>query len=242
VSESTATGGIRAFGPISNIGKQVGAIGFIFLVELLVFLAVLINSPILPGNWAPYLYPMLFYLVTLFGATLLFGFRRDLLATGGTISEFLFRLGAFGGATWLVMSLVFFLQPGRVAISGTALLQNWVFVAIFVAPVEEALFRVTLPKVFGNWILGSIVFFALYHIPAYYIETGGLGVGLVGALAQVAVLGFILWVVYAPQKDGGLLGMGYGASVGIHMVYDLFVMGAIGGLPLALAHLGLVPV
>jgi Type II CAAX prenyl endopeptidase Rce1-like len=237
---ATQPKGIRAFGPIGATGRSVGALGLILMVQLGIYVAVIDNSTILPGNWASYFAPMTFYLFTFFAALFLLALRRDVLvATSITITSFVLRLSAFSAATWVIMSLAYLATNGVSPLADTVRLQDFVFVGFFVAPVEELFFRVALPKVLNSWILGSVIGFTLYHIPAYYLQTGGLNVGLLTSLTFAAVLGIILWLVYAPAKDGGILNMGYGATVGIHLTYDLFILGALGGVPLLLTHAAL---
>lgn len=236
--------GIAAFGPISTTGKSAGLLAFIGLLMLVIWVAVLDNSPVLPGNWSAYLPDMTFYFGTYGFAMILIALRRDLLAdTASTIRSFVFRLGAFTGITWLILSLIFFAEgtSAVTVLTDTERLQTFVFVGFFVAPVEELLFRLVLPRFLNSWIWGSVIIFTLFHIPAYVLETGSWGVPLIASLAEAAILGFILWLVYAPKKDGGILGQGYPATLGIHFAYDVIILGAVSGIPLAVVHLGLVP-
>jgi Type II CAAX prenyl endopeptidase Rce1-like len=247
-SSSVELPGIRAFGPISAGAKSAAFIALIGLAQILFYVAALDNSPILPGNWAPFIPEMTFYIILLGFAGMLLLFRRDLLAPkDATISDFVLRLSAFSGVTWLIMSVFTLAISGSGAsstvLSDTTKIQYFVLYGVFVAVSEEMLFRQTLPVVLNSWVLGSVVIFAGLHLPVYLIDNGDtFGIGLISSLAQAAIMGTVLWFVYAKPRDGGILGMGLGATIGIHMTYDLVLGGAVVALPLSLAGLGLVPV
>lgn len=242
---AAATRRVAAFGPIGATGKSIGALGIILVIQLSVFAAAIDNSPILPGNWAPLVPVMEFYFVLFFAAILLLGFKRDLLlsAPGETISSFILKLSGTSAATWLVMSLAFLAGGALAPLNDTIRLQDFFIYGVMVAPIEEVFFRRVLPTVLNSWILGSVVLFAAFHVPVYYLEVGGtFGVPLISALILAGIMGFVLWIVYAKREDGGLLGLGLGGSIGVHLTYDLVTIGCVGAIPLALAHLGLVPV
>jgi Type II CAAX prenyl endopeptidase Rce1-like len=236
--------GFRGAGPVGTVSKGFLAIAGILIVMITLYVAVLDNSPILPGNWTPYEPSMLFYIVLVFAAILVIYTRPSVLTQAGTTgSQFVLRLAAFSGATWLILSLLFLFSGPGVTPTGTTRLILIVQYSVYTACAEELFFRTALSSALNLRLWGSTVIFAGMHVPVYFLAAGGVvGISLVSSVIQAAIMGTVLWWVYAKPKEGGILGMGLGATIGIHFTYDAVIAGVVLALPLSLAGLGLVPV
>lgn len=245
--------------PFTAGKKTLGAFVFIILVEFVIFADVAGGSTFLPGNWTPYLAPIEFYIAFAFFGLLLLLLLRGLPASLTVpAGRFVFQLSALSGATWLVMTVVSSFGGTGPVLPEVQRIQEFLFMGFFVAPVEELLFRVVLPIVLRNanvpektpgaqgWILGSVVLFGLFHIPAYFIEGGSDLSVLASDVLQAMVMGLVLWFVYSYKFELKVRGKtyelngGYGGSTGVHLTYNLFVLGVISALPIAAAHLAVV--
>ncbi|MGA7861320.1 MAG: CPBP family glutamic-type intramembrane protease [Thermoplasmata archaeon] len=239
--------------------RTLGAFVFVILIEFVVFADVAGGSTFLPGNWAPFLAPIEFYIAfAFFGLLLLLllqGIPASLTVPAG---RFVFQLAAVSAATWAALTLIFSLGGTGPILPEVERIQEFILMGFFVAPVEELLFRVVLPIVFRNqnaprnapgaqgWILGSVVLFGLFHIPAYFLEGGSNLSILASDVGQAMVLGIVLWFVYSYTLTLRVRGRtykingGYGGSYGFHFTYNCLVLGVIAALPLAAAHLAVV--
>ena len=235
--ESGVPATARAFGARHGDAGKVVA-GWLLLAGLQAWVAVAVinaqsgsGTPILPGNWSPYLWVISWYI----GAEGLAVFL--LLAEPGQVTwrkliadnrldRFALRIGTFFGVSWLVMWLIFGVAAGNPwgtsPLAGTERLQELAIIGLFVAPVEELLFRVALPPYIG-WVWSSCVAFALFHVPIEYQTYASVSLAqTVGSVGYLAVFGLILWLAYS--RAGG-----WPTVFGIHAAYDGFVTGAIGG-------------
>ncbi len=232
---------VPAFGPLTSTRiRTLGVIGLLFLVQLFVFVGMIVNvnqsgdSDLLPstGNWSVWAYPMLFYILMTLGAMILVNYTSDVSVVPKVkdISRFLINYSLWTFVTWGVMTLIFPHGTGVTPLTGASRIQQLVFTSLFVAPTEELMFRVVLPRVLNSWILGSVVAFVLFHISAYSTEYSG---DFLSAVAGLIILSFVLWAVYAfeirvktKQGEAVIVG-GYGASTGLHDAYDLIVLGVL---------------
>jgi hypothetical protein len=228
-------------------GRTLGVVGVIVLFQLVVLLLTVNQSPFLPGNWGPLLQAEQVYLTMALFAGAVFYFNPKVpLISEGSIGWFLTLYVGFAMTTTLVLSLIFVHSGATVPIpvSGTQKIQTALFIGLFVGPVEELLFRVVLPPLFVGKLkgqaadvaaaAGSSILFGLFHLPAYSVATATVSPLQLGSNVVLAVLlGLLLYIIYRS--------VGFGANVGVHVAYDLTVLGVIGGLSVAAAHLGLVP-
>ncbi len=207
----------------------------LLLAEAFFVLLVYANSQLLPGDWSGLLTPMLIYVALGTIALMLILFRNP----GDPVEQlradrFLLLLVAFAAGVGIAMSYLFGRLGEPAILGGVAQLQDIVFVGLFVAPIEEMLFRVALPLKWG-WLLPAVVLFSVMHLGAY--TASGLlytQVSLAVSIVEVALIGGILWLINRY--------VGFGAAVGTHMAYDLTVLGAVGGFSVVAVHLQLVPV
>lgn len=230
-------------------GKTYGAFVLVGFIELAVYLTAVVDPQLLPGNWTPLVPAMTFYLFSTFFALFIVG--RDSQLLGGSLDSFLIRFSIGAALTWGLLTVVAYAGsggPAAVPLAGGAKLQTLMFTGFFIAPVEELLFRVAAPRYFG-WLMGSSVLFALYHVPVVILENPHASWhSMVSNIAFLALMGVVLWFAYTLKRPvirfrgvSYSLG-GYGFSLGIHFLYDVFVYGAVLGLPLALVHLGIFPI
>jgi len=249
VSSSTGVSAIRqahvpAFGPLTSPKiRTLGIIGLLFLVQIFIWLSTVVNvnssgdSALLPstGNWSSYSNFMLFYIVTMLGAMILVGYTEvGVVPKTKDISRFLISYSIWTFIAWGALTLIYPHGVGITALTGASRFQQFIFTSVFVAPTEELLFRVVLPRVLNSWVLGSVVAFTLYHLSAYSVEYPA---NLIPSLITLAVLGAILWFIYDFQLrfkrkhgDDLLIVGGFGGSTGFHSAYDLVVQGVLGPL------------
>lgn len=232
---------VPAFGPLTSTRiRTLGVIGLLFTAQWFVWLSTVVNtnssgdSTVFGGNWSVYNDPMLFYLIGMLFAMVLVNYVSDVsvVPKAKDISRFLINYSMWTFVTWGILSLIFPNGAGAAPLTGMARFQNLVFVSLFVAPTEELLFRVVLPRVLNSWILGSVVAFTLFHLSAYTLSYNG--PSLIAGFISLMLLGVILWLVYSFQirirtKRYGtvVINSGYGGSTGLHAAYDLFVLGVL---------------
>jgi hypothetical protein len=236
---------VPAFGPLTSTRiKTLGIIGLLLLAQLFIFLGMVVNvdrsgnSDLLPstGNWSGWEWSMVFYIFMTLGAMILVNYTPDVsvVPKAKDISRFLINYSLWTFITWGLLTLIFPHGTGVAALTGTFRIQQFVFTSLFVAPTEELMFRVVLPRVLNSWILGSTVAFVIFHLSAYSTEYAS---DLLSALTSLIILSVVLWAVYAFQirfktKSGEevTIAGGYGASTGAHAAYDLVVLGVLGPL------------
>lgn len=215
------TGKVPAFRGLSSTGKGVGALVFVGIGQLMLYLTTTVNPTLLPGNWGSLVTGMEFYLFSiLFAFILVIGSKEPILA-GGTLDQFLLRFAVGGGATYAVLWAISFANPvgPGTLLGGGSQLQWILYLGFFVAPTEELLFRAALPRNVG-WVMGSVILFSVYHIPAYLLEGGTTSLSaILPNLVTVGVLGFVFWVVY--EK------FGLAFSIGAHFLYDVVTVGVL---------------
>ena len=223
------------FGKVSNRQLRLGLVGLLALIQLFFYLETIVQSPILPGNWADYQPDFQFYLLLDALAFFILGLtnRVDKIQRGG-FAGFAITYVFFAAGTWLLVTYLVSLGQAPVpAITGTLQLQYLVFYGLFVSVTEELFFRVALPPhVPGGWVTANVVF-ACFHIFAYSSTGTSLGVSLGIALFEAFLFGCIFYWVYKFW--------GFGSCVGVHAAYDLSVVGAIGLFGFTGVHLGLIP-
>ena len=244
---------VHAFGEKvrgSALNPTNGVLAIVLLSQLGVYLTAIENPTLLPGNWTPLVPGMTFYIFSTFAA--LYLTNRPGALVGGTLETFLFRLAVGMALTWGVISVVFLSSAKPPELLGGTKLLYILYTAVFIAPTEELLFRATIPRLqIGNrtvgWFWGSVVGFALYHVPVYALTNHGVtAAGFFGNIISVAVLGAVLWGAYTLKWPTVRLGHGskpfplggLGLSVGVHFMWDVFAFGALLALPLALVGLG----
>ena len=246
---------VPALGSLSSTRiRTLGIIGLLFLAEVFVFLGTVVNqttsgdSTLLPGtgNWSAWEWDMVFYIFLTLGAMVLVLYidpndvsvvpkRKD-------ISMFLLNYALWSILGWGALTLIYPHGIMGVSLTPTERIQQFVFTSLFVAPTEELMFRVVLPRVLNSWILGSVVAFVIFHFSAYSQEYAS---GFIPAILSLVILSFVFWFVYDfkltfKTKHGKeiVIAGGYGSSTGLHAVYDLFVFGVIkallGGFGIAL--------
>lgn len=230
--------GIPAF-LSGSAGKRhvIGLVGVILLLQVFMFLGAEQASWILPGNWTPFVPIFNFFLQTTFAAIFFLILPRK----NGTspledIKEFSFRdflrnYALVFGLTWIAVLGIFIvgfhetLKP----LADVTRLQQFVYVFIFVAPTEELLFRVALPKHFPWWATSGIGF-AVYHLWAYSLQVPiGDIQALLSQMLWAGILGIVFYAIYTKY--------GYGGAMGAHGAYDGVVLGALGTFGLAGASL-----
>ncbi len=231
-AHSDIVGVVPAVRRISKRAVTAGIMTAMLLADLFFVLLVYANSQLLPGNWSPLLTPMMIYVgIGTIALLLIVAREKGEPSEDVRVDRFLLLLLASAAGTELLMAAAF----GRIGLpsplTGVAQLQDIVFVAFFVAPMEESLFRVALPLKWG-WAV-PVVLFPVMHLGAY--TASGLVVSdvpLISQIIEVGAIGLGLWFINRF--------VGFGASIGVHMAYDLSVLGAIGGFEVAAAHLQLV--
>lgn len=234
-----------AQGVYSEVGRghyiRMGAIVLVACAQMTLFLQSIVNSPILPGNWAPLQTGMevdllyTFLALGLIGALPLYSpaLARGLRVQPGGIPAFL-RVLPFAALLGWVVTILLIGHGGTGGLNPTQQLQTVVILAFFVAPSEELFFRVAVSNYFRNPLVGgaaSSAFFGVAHIWSY--SSGGqLGFPLVAQILFAMILGFGLWAAYRK--------FGYGASVGLHAGYDVAVagIGALTSLTILGVHFG----
>jgi Type II CAAX prenyl endopeptidase Rce1-like len=253
-SRNPFRGPVTAFPPgSSGAGAKLAAqfntitVFALLLLAMAFFLLLgLNNSTLLGGVWSCWTPTYTFYIIlALIGMGVAGGVSATPLMLPGSGWNFLRWFGVWAGGTWAVMSAM--VHFGLISIGQTSGLcgnqiSQFVWVVVFVAPVEEFVFRVVLPPRIG-WVLGSVVLFAIFHTSVYLALLGISA--LPGALIYAGVLGGILYAVYNARDRNGDRIFGYGGSVGMHAAIDLTTLGiitTIGGgagalLPLFIAHL-----
>ena len=115
------------------------------------------------------------------------------------------------------------------SISNSAVYPQIALTALFVAPVEETIFRGVLKEYFKGWKLwivpmGIIVTSALFSI-THYAVYGGNPLSLWWAFLMGGV--FYLMTMFKPSKTNGPLGVP--GSIGAHTCYNLFILGILSG-------------
>lgn len=237
---------IPAFGTLTSPRVRVlGIIGLLFLLQLFVWLGTVINtnasgdSALLPGtgNWTLWSNVMLFYLVMNLFSMILVNYTGDVAVVpkAKDISMFLVNYSLWTVVGWGILTLIFPHGTGVTMLLGTGRIQQFTIISLFVAPSEELMFRVVLPRVLNSWFLGSTVAFTIFHLSAYSVEYSGSE--FIPGLISLVLMSFVLWGVYAFQlrirlKGGkeAVINSGFGGSVGLHQVYDCFVLGVLGPL------------
>ena len=213
--------------------KAMGIAGVILLIQLFFLIPTITGTRLLPGDWTQYQPQFLLYIIMDLGALgLVYGFgkaERDV--REGSLNDFIIRGFVWGFSTWVVLSLIFGgLFAGGTSLTASAKVPALVYLAFYVAPTEELLFREVLPSTpppsLRNskvlWpIFASGVMFAGFHVWAYGLSEPTLS-GLVSALAFPFLLGIVFYGIYRYAPFGG-----YGAVTFIHFIYDAFVLGAI---------------
>lgn len=232
--------------------RTIGPVAFLILAEIVVFLLSLNGSTLIPGTWSTFTPLMLAYL-TLNGISIgVFAQGTSIpLALEGNTGRFLKVFVVFAAITWfatlafLVSTKAGLPQP----VDGTVAFQELVFIGLFVGPTEELFFRVVLPPIIAKRYLTQLVLssvaFAIFHLGAY--TAAGVtwtAASLVQQLTFVAVLGGIFYAVGWKSVDPKTGAMqpryGYAAMTGMHVAYDLSVLGVISGLGVAAFSHGLV--
>jgi CAAX prenyl protease-like protein len=246
---------VPAFGPLNSAKvRTLGIVGAMFFAMIFVFLGTIVvtesngDSPIFGGSWGSYTYPMIFYLFGMALAVGLIAYTKDLalLPKQGDVSRFLINYSLWTIITWGALTLIYPNGSGALPIpTGIDRYQTFIFTSLFVAPTEEILFRAVLPRVLNSWVLGSVIAFPIYHIPIEIKNYGSMGPVAVGeALAEIAILGVVLWYIYSYvlkiRLRGGktiAVSSGLGGSVGFHAAYDNFVAAVLRTFPIALASI-----
>jgi hypothetical protein len=248
------------FLPPQNSLRAISLRGLILLAELVFVLFALTNSPILGGGWAPYLDDYFFYIALFAVAIVIEGSvvavpdrrrfarpsRRAKFAIPederpGWTTKFAFNFGIILFLGTVAVALAFtFLHVATTVVSGQARITGIVYILLFVAPVEEFMFRVVLPERIG-WLLGSVILFALFHLGTYTAMGGGLTTSVLFNLAEAAVFGFLLFALYDLKNAKGERRVGYGGIVPIHALWDLVQLSFLGGFSLTLVSGGHIP-
>lgn len=214
------------------------------LVQVFFLLVVVDNSPIIPGLNSSYEADMLFYLILMTAVALpIIGFAPSVhksrsavnLASGGSIPRFMLAYAVTGFLAWLGMSVALLsFGVAYTPISGADRLAALVFDSVFVSATEEVTFRMALPLVMNPYV-SSCFLFALFHLPIDYVTYGVNVAPIASAFFQRIIAGLVLWFIY---REAGLA-----SAMAAHFAYDGILEGAFpAGVPLGLAHLGLVPV
>lgn len=210
-----------------GVRRVMGLLGLLVLGQVFLYLGVEQASPLLPGNWSAYVPIFQFYLLTTFVALFFLWVPAkggaSVLDTSGEFSivSFLRNYAWVFAMVWGLAFVIFVVLLGEkfVLSPETSRLQGFVYVLAFVAPTEELLFRVALPKHFA-WPLSAGVAFALYHLWAYSLQVPNGDIqALVSQLVWAGILGVVFYALYTKW--------GYGAAVGAHAAYDLLVLGVI---------------
>ena len=118
---------------------------------------------------------------------------------------------------------------GSNTISSSAVYPQIALTALFVAPVEETIFRGVLKEYFKGWRLwiipmGIIVTSALFSV-THYAVYGGNPLSMWWAFLMGGV--FYLMTMFKPSKTNGPLGVP--GSIGAHTCYNLFILGILAG-------------
>ena len=224
--------------------RVMGIAAAILLIQLFFYIPSVVGTQLLPGDWAAYQPGFLLYIILDLAALAIIGYDRDGKdIREGSITKFAMNFGITAFAAWLVLT-----APSPDVVTAAAKVPIVVYVLGFVAPTEELMFREVLPRVvtkmkrnvkgeqeFSLLAVGisSAVLFPAYHVWTYSLSAG-LSTALIAALITSALAGVILALIYHY--------FGYGPAVAAHGWYDLFVLGAIGGLALAGTSLWLGPI
>lgn len=219
--------------------RTIGLLSMILIVQFFIYLSVIDQSVILPGNWPTDWQPratgMLFYIFLFVGMMVLnIAIPRKIGSrAAGTVASFLIPFAAGGFGVWFLTTLAVTFDPSFFVSSlpppnTGAKFASLTFTILFVAPTEELMFRVVLPglavyKGKSYWWVPSIIGFMAFHIPYYANASVGLPpVVFVGHLVIVGALGGLLYLIY--QR------FGFGAAVGFHGGFDLAANNVIGSL------------
>lgn len=222
--------------------------------ELVVYLIALNGSTLIPGNWATFAPLMLVYLTI--NALSIGVFTQGLavpIILEGSTGRFLKVFVLFAALGWIATLLFLTGSVGGIPkqIDGTVAFQQLLFIGLFVGPSEELLFRVVIPPLVGKTYVTQLVLssvaFAIFHIGAY--TAAGITWSpnqLAFQLGFVAFLGGLFYIVdwRAVNPKTGAMEPRFGvpSSTGLHVAYDLSILGVITGLSAAAAALGLVSV
>ena len=113
-------------------------------------------------------------------------------------------------------------------ISISAVYPQIALTALFVAPVEETIFRGVLKDYFANWRfiipLGLVLTSVLFAITHYAVYGGQ-----VMSLWWAVVMGGIFYLLTDLKLGRGQDKLGVPASIGAHTCYNLFVLGILSG-------------
>lgn len=223
---------------VARISAMVGVV----TLQALFYVQTLVNSPALPGNWAP-LSPA-FLLNLIYDSMALGAIGLLPLAKPKAARELVVQPGGYEGfvVTWAVFALLWTVgEIGYGALAGgvgtqvltdTVRLQNLISFALMVAVSEELFFRVALTEYFGG-ILGSVVF-GLFHVWVATVNGQPVNLQLAVSLGWTMFLGGVFFVEYRLW--------GIGAAMGSHAGVDVVASGAVGSqLATWLAHAGLTP-
>lgn len=222
----------------SNRTRTLGLVGLLWLSQAIIYLAVWLESPILPGNWSTdwqqWQQPMLYYILFMgMIVTLEIAIPKEIGTNrAGTIGNFTLTFMAGGTIMWIATTILTLAIPGYFGAPGpndTSLrLSNIVFYVIFVAVAEEFGFRTVLP-LYAKWKgrdfgwAPATLGFGIFHLPAY-------------ALGSVGKPWFILWIHVGVVMALGLVfylaykRFGFGMAVGLHAGFNLAASGVIGNL------------
>lgn len=230
--------------------QGISLIGAVLLVQFFFLLLALNKSTLFGGDWSSYATFFAFYPFLLTGGLVIYGWSPAGMPEDqpGSTAKFLRWFGVFFLVTVAALIAVFtfvFSAPSGTT-TGSAKIAALVYILAFVAPTEEFVFRVVLPRKIG-WILGSVILFSLFHSGVDF--AGGTGVSVYNDLAQQAFLGLILFGIYdykvalkgpdgRPLYEVGPNGklrrsrqpsrlFGFGGAVGFHAAYDLVVLGVV---------------
>lgn len=224
---------------------RIGSILVVIVVQIFFWLETVVNSPILPGDWAPL---EVSFQVDVIYSTLALGMvaalplyspekARNLVVQPGGIYGFAILYALFGFA-WTLGMVAYLHFSGGVAASSvpdTTRLQELIQFVVMVSVGEELFFRVALDAYWGG--LASTVIFGGFHLWAYSSAPGALLPGgewiLVQQIVSAMFFGAIFWAIY---KFWGI-----GAAMVSHAAFDLVTSGAVGLNTVAFAHLGMFP-
>lgn len=238
--------------PEATRGRAIGPVFFLIFAELVVYLIALNGSTLIPGNWSAFA-PLMFVYLTI-NALSIGVFAQNLsvpLILEGSTGRFLKVFVLFAGIGWIASLLFLSRTVGGIPapVGGTIAFQELLFIGLFVGPAEELLFRVVLPPLVGKryWsqLVLSSVAFAVFHIGVYTAAGVVWSPGaLVFQLGWVAFLGGVFyaidWKKVDPRNGAMTPRWGYPAGTGVHVAYDLSVLGVITGFAAAAGSLGLV--
>lgn len=220
--------------------KRLGAIALVTAIQTLLWIQTIVQSPLLPGNWAQY---QTAFLVDVIYSNSALGLIALLPLFSPKKSKEL--VVQPGGAPGLGVTYSMFSVVGLIAFIGlnvlgghvsgsqftdVQVLQGLVQVCLFVSVSEELFFRVAWSEYIGG--IGSSVLFGFFHIWAYSTGTGAVfGWDLLVHLGVAAFYGAIFYFAY--------YFWGIGAAIGLHTAYDLVASGLVGHAGIVLSTMGL---